>query len=65
VNGGVVTGFQYLYYLLESAMVVLLLAFLQRAGEKWTKSTRAHGEGSDWRCRGAQLIWAPILKGPL
>ena len=35
-HGLVVTVFQYLYYMLESAMVVALLALFQRALEKWT-----------------------------
>lgn len=36
-RGTVVTAFQYLYYLLESAMVLALLSLFQRAGEKWTR----------------------------
>lgn len=35
-QGAVVTVFQYLYYLLESAMVVALVSLFQRAGEKLT-----------------------------
>jgi len=35
-RGALVTAFQYLYYLLESLMVVLLMAMWQRAGEIWT-----------------------------
>lgn len=36
-RGLAVTLFQYLYYLLESAMVVALVSLFQRAGEKWTR----------------------------
>jgi hypothetical protein len=35
-HGLVVTIFQYLYYVLESAMIVALLSLFQRAFEKWT-----------------------------
>ena len=35
-HGAAVTAFQFLYYLLESSMVVLILAAWQRAGELWT-----------------------------
>lgn len=57
-RGVVVTGFQYLYYLLESAMVVLMLAFFQRAGEKWTKSTR-----TPWGAIGLALSWGAAHLG--
>ncbi len=36
-RGTAVTVFQYLYYLLESAMVLALVSLFQRAGEKWTR----------------------------
>jgi hypothetical protein len=39
-HGLVVTIFQYFYYLLESAMVVALLALVQRAFERWTHRPR-------------------------
>jgi len=36
-RGTAVTVFQYLYYLLEAAMVLALVSLFQRAGEKWTR----------------------------
>jgi len=48
----VVTAFQYLYYLFESVMVVLVIAFFQRAGELWTRSTR-----TPWGGIGLLLTW--------
>ena len=36
-HGAIVALSQYLYYLLESAMVLLMIALFQRAGEIWTR----------------------------
>jgi hypothetical protein len=47
-----VTAFQYLYYLLESAMVVLILALWQGAGELWTRLTNV-----PWGGLGLTLTW--------
>jgi len=51
-HGGVVTTFQYLYYLLEAGMVVLLVALYQRAGERWTGKMRV-----PWGAVGLGLTW--------
>jgi len=50
--GGLLTFFQYLYYFLESVMVVLILATWQRAGELWTKKAYF-----PWGGTGLTLTW--------
>ena len=56
--GGVVTAFQYLYYALESVMVLLMMAFFQRAGEIWTRTARA-----PWGGIGLALTWGAAHVG--
>lgn len=51
-NGLMVTIIQHLYYIAESAMVVLVLAAWQRAGEIWTKKTLV-----PWGGLGLALTW--------
>jgi len=51
-HGALVTAFQYLYYLLESVMVLLMIAFFQRAGEVWTRLA-----GIPWGGIGLTLTW--------
>ena len=50
--GAIVTVFQYLYYLLESVMVLLVIALFQRAGEVWTKLVNV-----PWGGFGLTLTW--------
>ena len=50
--GVLLTSFQYLYYFLESIMVVLMLAAWQRAGEIWTGQTKI-----PWGGLGLTLTW--------
>ena len=51
-HGATVTAFQYLYYLLESMMVLLIIAFFQRAGELWTRLSSI-----PWGALGLTLTW--------
>jgi hypothetical protein len=51
-HGAIVTAFQYLYYLLESMMVLLIIAFFQRAGEVWTRFSWV-----PWGALGLTLTW--------
>jgi len=51
-HAAVVTAFQFLYYLLESSMVVLILAAWQRAGEVWTGRPLV-----PWGALGLTLTW--------
>jgi hypothetical protein len=50
--GVVVTAFQYLYYLFESVMVLLVMTFFQRAGEAWTRLANV-----PWGGFGLTLTW--------
>jgi len=50
--GVLLTTFQYIYYLLESVMVVLILATWQRAGEIWTGMAKI-----PWGGIGLTLTW--------
>jgi len=50
--GALVTCFQFLYYLLESVMVVLILGLWQRAGGIWTGITNV-----PWGGLGLTLTW--------
>lgn len=51
-HGAMVTAFQYLYYVLESVMVLLMIALFQRAGEIWTRLA-----GIPWGGIGLALTW--------
>lgn len=51
----VVSIFQNLYYLVEFALVVLMIAFFQRAGEMWTKLN-----WFPWGALGLGLTWGMI-----
>ena len=54
-HGAIVTAFQYVYYLGESGMVVLILATWQRAGELWTSRARV-----PWGGVGLMLTWGLV-----
>ncbi len=51
----IVSIFQNLYYLVEFALVVLMIAFFQRVGEMWTKLT-----WFPWGALGLGLTWGMI-----
>jgi hypothetical protein len=51
----IVLIFQNLYYLVEFALVVMMIAFFQRAGEMWTKLT-----WFPWGALGIALTWGMI-----
>ena len=51
----IVSIFQNLYYLVEFALVVLMIAFFQRAGEMWTKLN-----WFPWGALGLGLTWGMI-----
>ena len=51
----IVSIFQNLYYLVEFALVVLMIAFFQRAGELWTKLA-----WFPWGALGLGLTWGMI-----
>ena len=51
----IVSIFQNLYYLVEFALVVLMIAFFQRAGELWTKL-----KWFPWGALGIGLTWGMI-----
>ena len=54
-HAAIVTTFQYVYYLLESVMVVLMLATWQRAGELWTRRAWV-----PWGGLGLMLTWGLV-----
>ena len=54
-HGGIVTAFQYLYYLLESAVVLAMIAVFQRAGELWWRRAWV-----PWGGLGLMLTWGLV-----
>ncbi len=52
----VVSIFQNIYYMLETGLVILLIALMQKAGEKWFKMTRIPWGGSI----GLTITWGGI-----
>ena len=55
-NGPVKFVFQYIYYTFEATLILLILAFGQKAYESWTQKIIFHLEEFYWPLHGAQRI---------